>query len=84
MPASTLDAVNAAIRTSLIKSSFSTNLLDSQLAGAAKKALLSNIEFEAAGSYQSTVLDKLKSKYVVLKTTRASGPSIAATTTEQT
>ncbi|KAF5278099.1 hypothetical protein FQR65_LT03615 [Abscondita terminalis] len=66
MPASTLDPVNAALRTALSKNSCNNNL-DSQLAGATKKALLSNIEFEAAGSYQSCVLDKLKSKYIVLK-----------------
>ncbi|KAK4877615.1 hypothetical protein RN001_010121 [Aquatica leii] len=67
MPASTLDPVNAALRTALSKNAFNNNNLDSQLAGSTKKALLSNIEFEAAGSYQSCVLDKLKSKYIVLK-----------------
>lgn len=66
MPASTLDPVNAALRTALSKSACGSTL-DSQLAGSTKKALLSNIEFEAAGSYQSCVLDKLKSKYIVLK-----------------
>lgn len=66
MPASTLDPVNAAIRNSLSKAAIDTNL-DIQLAGATKKALLEDIEFEAAGSYQSTVLDKLKTKYIVLK-----------------
>lgn len=66
MPASTLDPVNAAIRNSLSKTASETNL-DVQLAGTTKKALLADIEFEAAGSYQSTVLDKLKSKYIVLK-----------------
>lgn len=67
MPASTLDPVNAALRTALSKNSCNNNTLDSQLAGSTKKALLANIEFEAAGSYQSSVLDKLKSKYIVLK-----------------
>ncbi|XP_017779061.1 PREDICTED: ubiquitin carboxyl-terminal hydrolase 36 [Nicrophorus vespilloides] len=68
MPASTVDPVNAALRTALSKGSNSLeNGLDSQLAGSSKKALLSNIEFEPAGSYQSSVLDILKSKYIVLK-----------------
>lgn len=68
MPASTLDPVSAALRTSLTKSE-SENSLDSQLAGSTKKALLSDIDFDSAGSYQTTVLDKLKSKYIVLKST---------------
>lgn len=66
MPASTLDVVGAALKASLAKNEDSSNL-DSQLAGSTKKALLTNIEFEAAESYQSTVLDVLKSKYIVLK-----------------
>ncbi|KAK5642978.1 hypothetical protein RI129_009145 [Pyrocoelia pectoralis] len=70
MPASTLDPVNAALRSALSKSTCS-NTLDSQLAGSTKKALLSNIEFEPAGSYQSSVLDKLKSKYIVLKSSES-------------
>ncbi|KAJ8924649.1 hypothetical protein NQ315_000800 [Exocentrus adspersus] len=74
MPASTLDPVNAALRTSLTKDS-AENALDTQLAGSTKKALLANIEFEAAGSYQSAVLDKLKSKYIVLKSSEAPQPS---------
>lgn len=72
MPASTLDPVNAALRTSLSKTTTTennnnNNNLDQQLSGSSKKALLSNIDFEPAGSYQSVVLDKLKSKYIVLK-----------------
>ncbi|KAJ8968419.1 hypothetical protein NQ317_002174 [Molorchus minor] len=74
MPASTLDPVNAALRTALTKNE-SQNSLDIQLAGSTKKALLSNIEFEPAGSYQSTVLDKLKSKYIVLKSLETPQPS---------
>lgn len=66
MPASTIDPVNAALRTSLTKTATENNL-DTQIAGSTKKALLANVEFEAAGSYQSAVLDKLKSKYIVLK-----------------
>nr|XP_022901979.1 ubiquitin carboxyl-terminal hydrolase 36 [Onthophagus taurus] len=68
MPASTLDPVNAAIRSSLSKTTSEANL-DVQLAGATKKALLADIEFKPAGSYQTTVLDKLKNKYIVLKST---------------
>lgn len=69
MPASTLDPVNAALRTALTKTD-TENTLDSQLvAGSTKKALLSDIEFEPAGNYQTNVLDKLKSKYIVLKST---------------
>ncbi|KAF5301703.1 hypothetical protein FQA39_LY10634 [Lamprigera yunnana] len=73
MPASTWDPVNAALRAALSKNS--CNSLDSQLAGSTKKALLSNIEFEAAGSYQSCVLDKLKSKYIVLKSSESAETS---------
>lgn len=73
MPASTLDPVNAALRTALTKND-SENTLDTQLAGSTKKALLANIEFEPAGSYQSTVLEKLKSKYIVLKSSEAPQP----------
>lgn len=71
MPASTLDPVNAAIRNSLSKTASETNI-DLQLAGATKKALLADIEFEAAGSYQTSVLDKLKTKYIVLKSSSES------------
>nr|XP_023023575.1 ubiquitin carboxyl-terminal hydrolase 36 [Leptinotarsa decemlineata] len=67
MPASILEPVNAALRTALSKKESAENVLDTQLAGSTKKALLANIEFESGGSYQSTVLDKLKSKYIVLK-----------------
>ncbi|VEN63845.1 unnamed protein product [Callosobruchus maculatus] len=77
MPASTLDPVKAALRTALSKNDSIENNLNTQLAGSSKKALLSNIEFETAGSYQSTILDKLKSKYIVLKssdTPQASKP----------
>ncbi|KRT83654.1 Peptidase [Oryctes borbonicus] len=75
MPASTLDPVNAAIRSSLSKTATETNL-DVQLAGATKKALLADIEFEVAGSYQTSVLDKLKTKYIVLKSPESQQTSI--------
>lgn len=67
MPASTLDPVSAAICTSLAKAEKNGGGLDTQLAGATRKALLADVEFEPAGSYQNVVLDKLKTKYVVLK-----------------
>lgn len=73
MPASTLDPVNAALCTALSKNSAGTSL-DTQLAGSTKKALLANIEFEAAGSYQSAVLDKIKSKCIVLKSSDTPQP----------
>lgn len=66
MPASTFDPVTAALRTSLAKTN-SENSLDHQLAGSTKKALLANVDFVPAGSYQTTVLDKLKNKYIMLK-----------------
>lgn len=74
MPASTVDPISAALRTALTKNESTENSLDAQLAGSTKKALLSNIEFEAAGSYQSTILDKLKSKYIVLKSAETPQP----------
>lgn len=87
MPASTLDPVNAALRTALSSKGASSNGivggasssadcgLDAQIAGCTKKALLANIDFEPAVSYQNTVLDKLKSKYIVLKAVESSPPS---------
>lgn len=74
MPASTLDPVSAALCASLAKAGEKngSNGLDTQLAGATRKALLADVEFEPAGSYQNAVLDKLKSKYIVLKGTEPS------------
>ncbi|XP_076272453.1 ubiquitin specific peptidase 36 isoform X1 [Rhynchophorus ferrugineus] len=66
MPASTLDSVETALRASLIKNNDHGNL-DTQLAGSTKKALLSDIEFECAGSYQCSVWDVIKPKHIVLK-----------------
>lgn len=73
MPAPTVEPVNAALRTALSNES-SENSIDTQLAGSSKKVLLSNIEFEPAGTYQSTILDKLKLKYVVLKSADSPQP----------
>lgn len=68
MPTSVCDPVSSALRLSL-KSEESPNstLLDSRLYSSAKSVLLSKIEFEESGDYQSNVLDGLKSKYVVIR-----------------
>lgn len=77
MPASTADPVSAALCTSLAKvkggGASSERTLDAQLAGTARKALLADVEFEQAGSYQNSVLDKLKAKYIVLKGSASGG-----------
>lgn len=73
MPAPTVEPVNAALRTALSNES-SENSLDTQLAGSSKKALLSTIEFEPAGTYQNTILEKLKLKYIVLKNAETPQP----------
>ncbi|CAH0547129.1 unnamed protein product [Brassicogethes aeneus] len=85
MPASTLDSVSMALCTALNNENNFGNLLDIQMGSSIKKALLSNIEFESAGSYQTTVLERLKSKYIVLKsleTPKASDSDFIATSNE--
>lgn len=68
MPASIRDPVTSALRLSLrTDESQSSSLLDSRLYSSAKSVLLSKIEFEESGDYQSNVLDGLKSKYVVIR-----------------
>ncbi|XP_047534809.1 ubiquitin carboxyl-terminal hydrolase 36 [Vanessa atalanta] len=68
MPASICDPVSSALRLSLTpEESQSSSLLDSRLYSSAKSVLLSKIEFEESGDYQSNVLDGLKSKYVVIR-----------------
>lgn len=68
MPASICDPVTSALRLSLTPDeSQSSSLLDSRLYSSAKSVLLSKIEFEESGDYQSNVLDGLKSKYVVIR-----------------
>lgn len=68
MPASICDPVSNALRLSLTADdSQSSTLLDSRLYSSAKNVLLSKIEFEESGDYQSNVLDGLKSKYVVIR-----------------
>ncbi|XP_037970674.2 ubiquitin carboxyl-terminal hydrolase 36 isoform X1 [Plutella xylostella] len=66
MPASICDPVSSALRLSLsTDESQGSSLLDSRLYS--KNVLLSKIEFEESGDYQSNVLDGLKSKYVVIR-----------------
>ncbi|CAB3259968.1 unnamed protein product [Arctia plantaginis] len=68
MPASICDPVTSALRLSLTPDeSQSSSVLDSRLYSSAKSVLLSKIEFEESGDYQSNVLDGLKSKYVVIR-----------------
>lgn len=68
MPASICDPVTSALRLSLTPDeSQSSSLLDSRLYSSAKSVLLSKIDFEESGDYQSNVLDGLKSKYVVIR-----------------
>ncbi|CAH2091070.1 unnamed protein product [Euphydryas editha] len=68
MPASICDPVSSALRLSLTaEESQSSSLLDSRLYSSAKNVLLSKIDFEESGDYQSNVLDGLKSKYVVIR-----------------
>lgn len=68
MPASICDPVTNALRLSLAPDeSQNSSLLDSRLYSSAKNVLLSKIDFEESGDYQSNVLDGLKSKYVVIR-----------------
>lgn len=68
MPASICDPVSSALRLSLTaEESKSSSLLDSRLYSSAKSVLITKIEFEESGDYQSNVLDGLKSKYVVIR-----------------
>lgn len=65
MPASTLEPVSAALRNALSQNS-SDDFLTSQLSGLSKRVLSSNIELETTKNYQHTVLNNLKTKYIVL------------------
>ncbi|XP_037294912.1 ubiquitin carboxyl-terminal hydrolase 36 [Manduca sexta] len=68
MPASICDPVTSALRLSLTPDeSQSSSMLDGRLYSSAKSVLLSKIEFEESGDFQGTVLDVLKSKYVVIR-----------------
>ncbi|XP_028172565.1 ubiquitin carboxyl-terminal hydrolase 36 [Ostrinia furnacalis] len=68
MPASICDPVSSALRLSLTADeSQSSSLLDSRIYSSAKSVLLTKIDFEESGDFQSNVLDGLKSKYVVIR-----------------
>lgn len=68
MPASICDPVTNALRLSLASDeSQSSSLLESRLYSSTKSVLLSKIDFEESGDYQSNVLDGLKAKYVVIR-----------------
>ncbi|CAG9793919.1 unnamed protein product [Diatraea saccharalis] len=68
MPASICDPVSNALRLSITADeSQSSSLLDSRLYSSAKGVLLTKIDFEESGDFQSNVLDGLKSKYVVIR-----------------
>lgn len=68
MPASICDPVSSALRLSLTADDTqSSSLLDSRLYSSAKSVLLTKIDFEESGDFQSNVLDGLKSKYVVIR-----------------
>ncbi|XP_066138561.1 ubiquitin carboxyl-terminal hydrolase 36 [Euwallacea fornicatus] len=66
MPASTMDLLGSTLKANLSKNDEGSGI-DAQLMSSAKKAYLSNIEFEPAENYQISVLDTLRSKYMVLK-----------------
>lgn len=66
MPASTLEPVKSAIRNVLAKNN-TDNYLNNQLSNSAHRVLCTKIDFEPAESYQSNVLNDLKSKYIVLQ-----------------
>ncbi|XP_041986605.1 ubiquitin carboxyl-terminal hydrolase 36 [Aricia agestis] len=67
MPASVCDSVSNALHLSLAEESQNSSLLDNRLYSSVKSVLLTNIEFEESGDYQSNVLDGLKTKYVVIR-----------------
>lgn len=57
---------------------FDPNGIHDQMAAAAKRALLNDIDYEEADNYNNSVQDTLKSKYIVLK------PSTSTTSTTST
>jgi hypothetical protein len=68
MPASICDPVSNALRLSLTADeSQNSSLLDSRIYSSTKGVLLTKIDFEESGDYQSNLLDGLKSKYVVIR-----------------
>ncbi|KAL4711995.1 hypothetical protein ACJJTC_003662 [Scirpophaga incertulas] len=72
MPASVCDPVSNALRLSLTTDeSQNSSLLDSRIFSSTKGVLLTKIDFEESGDFQSNVLDGLKSKYVVIRPKKA-------------
>lgn len=67
MPASGGDPVSATLRLAFSPGSKNGDL-DCGIETSAKRALLTRIEFEPANNYQSSVLNTLKSKYIVVNT----------------
>lgn len=66
MPASGGDPIGTTLR--LAFSPASKAELDSGIEASAKRVLLSRIDFEPATNYQASVLNQLKSKYIVINT----------------
>lgn len=90
MPVSVVcEAASAALRESLANScggvdkgnSSGTNgdNLQSKLMANAKRVLLTKIEYEEVNNYGQTVLDALKTKYIILKPNVNNGASSSAT-----
>lgn len=77
MPASSGDPVSAALQHSLngSRKRFNTEDLDQKLIGSAKRVLLTEIQYEETNSYDSSILDNLKSKYIVLSAKNCSETS---------
>lgn len=67
MPASGGDPVSTTLRLAFSPGS-KTSDIDCGIEASAKRVLLTRIEFEPANNYQSTVLNTLKSKYIVVNT----------------
>lgn len=61
-------SLNAAIRNSIgTSTTCEEKKLENQLGASAKRILLNKIEYEEVKNYNISVLDNLKSKYIVLK-----------------
>ncbi|XP_063228664.1 ubiquitin carboxyl-terminal hydrolase 36 isoform X2 [Bacillus rossius redtenbacheri] len=77
MPASDGDPVGTALRVSLAACSDARDDLDSKIVASSARILLSHIEYEACDGYKHSVLENLKSKYIVLKAAHAAGSGAA-------
>lgn len=94
---STANAVNAALRESLGGGNFGADdskkldaandgedSLQSKLVASAKRVLLTKIEYEEVNNYSQSVLDSLKSKYIVIKPSENNGNSVGMMRKEST